>query len=165
MRHMTILTVSAAMLFAQPSRTTAASQPAPYPCDNGQFFAYQRDFANGTRSTADNALVDVCGRVVRVLPARRTRSGVHGYFEVDLGGFVIEVLANLDAMAEAPANQPPAWPWVAPGRYVYVQGRYFYDAPDRQGIDWTEDDTGRRWPHVGYVAVCDAARGHCTKYW
>jgi hypothetical protein len=81
-------------------------------------------------------------------------------------GYQIEIVSNLDAMAGAPTNRPPTtWPWVAVGNYVYVQGRYYYDNASSQGVDWTEDDTSSSWPHVGYVAVCDASGASCSKYW
>jgi hypothetical protein len=67
-------------------------------------------------------------------------------------------------MAEAPTDDPPAWPWVAVNQYVYVQGRYYYDSSSSQGVDWTEDDTGS-WPYIGYVAVCTSTGTSCTKYW
>lgn len=116
--------------------------------------------------TADQ-LVDVCGSVTRVRAARRTRSGTHGYFFVRMpSGYQLEIVANLDAMTEASTDRPPAsWPWVAAGDYVYVEGRYYYDSASRQGVDWTEDDTSRSWPHTGYVAVCNASRANCVKYW
>jgi hypothetical protein len=80
-------------------------------------------------------------------------------------GYQIEIVSNLDAMAQAPTNDPPStWPWVAVGNYIYVQGRYYYDNASSQGIDWTEDDTGS-WPDVGWVAVCDNSGSNCNKYW
>jgi hypothetical protein len=81
-------------------------------------------------------------------------------------GYQIEIVSNLDAMAEAPTDDPPAtWPWVAVNDYVYVQGRYYYDSSSSQGVDWTEDDTSGSWPHVGYVAVCNSSGANCSKYW
>jgi len=138
---------------------------APYPCNNQQFLTDQSNFANGT-ITADQ-FVDVCGSVTQVLPAKKTTSGNHGYFYVQMpSGYQIEIVSNLDAMAQAPTNRPPTtWPWVAVNDYVYVQGRYYYDNAGSQGIDWTEDDTSSSWPHVGYVAVCNASGGACSKYW
>jgi hypothetical protein len=132
--------------------TRTASATGGYPCDDAALTASQP--------------ADVCGSVVRTMRARRTRSGRHGYFYVALSsGQQIEIVSNLDAMAEAPNGAPPAqWPWVTPGEYVYVQGRYYYDNPSNQGIDWTEDNTSRSWPHTGYVVVCDAHRANCTQY-
>ena len=95
--------------------------------------------------------------------------GTHGYFYIQLPSpstVRIEIVSNLNAMAEAPSNAPPqTWPWVSTGQYVFVQGRYYYDNAKRQGIDWTEDDSSNSWPHVGYVAVCDSTGTTCQKYW
>jgi Immune inhibitor A-like, MAM domain len=137
----------------------------PYPCNDQQFLTYQSEFANGT-ITADQ-FVDVCGSVTQVLPAKKTSSGNHGYFYVQMpSGYQIEIVSNLDAMAQAPTNQPPAtWPWVSVGQYVYVQGRYYYDSSSSQGIDWTEDDTSSSWQHVGWVVVCNSSGASCVKYW
>ncbi|MGD1067822.1 MAG: hypothetical protein ABR975_13525 [Vulcanimicrobiaceae bacterium] len=135
-----------------------------YACNDQQFLTDQSGFANGTIS--GDQLVDVCGSVTSVLAEQDTSSGHHGYFYVSiLGGTTIEIVSNLDAMAEASTDQPPAtWPWVTVGQYVYVQGRYYYDNSSSQGIDWTEDDTGS-WPDVGWVAVCDNSGANCQKYW
>jgi hypothetical protein len=104
--------------------------------------------------------------VTQVLPEKDTSSGHHGYFYVAMpNGYDIEIVSNLDAMAEAPTDDPPStWPWVAVGDYVYVQGRYYYDSSSSQGVDWTEDDTGS-WPYVGWVAVCTSSGANCSKYW
>jgi hypothetical protein len=144
---------------------TATPTGTPFPCNNQQFLTDQSNFANGT-ITADQ-FVDICGSVTQVLPAKKTTSGNHGYFYVQMpSGYQIEIVSNLDAMAQAPTNRPPTtWPWVAVNQYVYVQGRYYYDNASSQGVDWTEDDTSGSWPHVGYVAVCNASGGACSKYW
>ncbi len=138
---------------------------SPYPCNDQQFLTYQSEFASGS-ITADQ-FVDVCGTVTQVLPSKVTTSGNHGYFYVQMpSGYQIEIVSNLDAMAQAPTNKPPStWPWVSVGQYVYVQGRYYYDNSSSQGIDWTEDDTSSSWPHVGWVAVCDSSGANCSKYW
>jgi len=105
--------------------------------------------------------------VTQVLAKKTTSSGTHGYFYVELpSGYQIEIVSNLDAMAEASTDQPPStWPWVAVNDYVYVQGRYYYDSSSSQGVDWTEDDTSSSWSHVGYVAVCTTTGTNCQKYW
>jgi hypothetical protein len=112
--------------------------------------------------------VNVCGEVTSVRRERSTRSGRHGYFYVTIPGYPnprgIEIVSNLDAMGSASSGEPPAWPWVAPGDYVYVQGRYYYDSPRRSGIDWTEAETSASWPHNGYVAVCNASGQGCTLF-
>ncbi len=138
--------------------------PGAAPCNNQQFLSDQSAFASGALS--GDQLEDVCGTVTQVLPSKTTSSGLHGYFYVQMpSGYDIEIVSNLDAMAQAPSNQPPSnWPWVAVGQYVYVQGRYYYDNASSQGIDWTEDDTGS-WPNVGWVYVCDNAGNNCQKYW
>jgi cell division septation protein DedD len=144
---------------------TATPSSAPYACNNTQFLTDQSEFANGT-ITADQ-LVDICGSVTQVLAEKKTSSGEHGYFYVEMpSGYQIEIVSNLDAMAEAPTDDPPStWPWVAVNDYVYVQGRYYYDSSSSQGVDWTEDDTESSWEHVGYVAVCNSSGGSCSKYW
>lgn len=147
---------------------TVAPTPTPVssaaPCNDQQFVNDQSAFANG--SLSGDQLEDVCGSVTQVLPAKTTASGRHGYFYVQMpNGYNIEIVSNLDAMAQAPTNDPPStWPWVAVGNYVYVQGRYYYDSASSQGIDWTEDDTGS-WPYVGWVYVCDNTGSNCQKYW
>ncbi len=142
---------------------TATPSPSAYACDDAQFLNYQAEFGAGTIS--GDQLVDICGQVTQVLPSKVTASGNHGYFYVQIpNGGTIEIVSNLDAMAQAPTNDPPSWPWVATGNYVYVQGRYYYDNASSQGIDWTEDDTGS-WPYTGYVAVCDSSANNCMKYW
>jgi hypothetical protein len=105
--------------------------------------------------------------VTQVLAEKKTSSGEHGYFYVEMpSGYQIEIVSNLDAMAEASTDDPPStWPWVAVGDYVYVQGRYYYDSSSSQGVDWTEDDTDSSWSHIGYVAVCNSSGASCSKYW
>jgi cell division septation protein DedD len=144
---------------------TATPSSLPFACNNTQFLTDQSEFANGTISA--DQLVDICGNVTQVLAEKHTSSGNHGYFYVEMpSGYQIEIVSNLDAMAEAPTDDPPStWPWVAVGEYVYVQGRYYYDSSSSQGVDWTEDDTSGSWPHVGYVAVCNSSGGSCSKYW
>ncbi len=149
------------------STPTPGSTPTPSsaaPCNDQQFLNDQASFANG--SLSGDQLEDVCGSVTQVLPSKVTSSGNHGYFYLQMpDGSTIEIVSNLDAMAQAPSNDPPStWPWVAVGQYVYVQGRYYYDNSSSQGIDWTEDDTGS-WPYVGWVYVCDTSGNNCQKYW
>ncbi len=143
---------------------TPTPSSAPFPCNDQQFLNDQGAFASVTLS--GDQLEDVCGSVTQVLPSKTTSSGLHGYFYVKMpSGYNIEIVSNLDAMAQAPTNQPPStWPWVSVGQYVYVQGRYYYDNASSQGIDWTEDDTGS-WPYVGWVGVCDSSGNNCQKYW
>ncbi len=150
---------------ATPSAQPTATASAAFACNNAQFTTYQTEFGNGTL-TADQ-FVDICGAVTQVLAKKKTSSGTHGYFYIELpSGYQIEIVSNLDAMAEAPTDQPPTtWPWVAVGQYTYVQGRYYYDSSSSQGVDWTEDDTSSSWSHVGYVAVCTSSGTNCAKYW
>jgi hypothetical protein len=144
---------------------TATPTAAAFACNDAQFTTYQNEFAAGS-ITADQ-FVDICGAVTQVLAKKTTSSGTHGYFYVALpSGYQIEIVSNLDAMAEASTDKPPStWPWVAVNDYVYVQGRYYYDSSSSQGVDWTEDDTSSSWEHLGYVAVCTAAGTNCSKYW
>jgi hypothetical protein len=150
------------------STPTSSPTSAPYACNDAGFLTDQSEFGSG-KISADQ-LVDICGVVTQVLAKKTTSSGTHGYFYVQIpGGGTIEIVSNLDAMAEASTDQPPStWPWVAVGNYVYVQGRYYYDSSSSQGIDWTEDDTDSSWSHTGYVAVCPSGLATCiggSKYW
>ena len=144
---------------------TATPTPA-YACNNAGFITDQTNFGSG-KISADQ-LVDICGQVTQVLAKKTTSSGTHGYFYVSIPGSspgTIEIVSNLNAMAEAPTNDPPStWPWVAVGDYVYVQGRYYYDSSSSQGIDWTEDDTDSNWEHTGYVVVCNSSGQSCNFY-
>jgi cell division septation protein DedD len=144
---------------------TATPSTTPFACNNSQFLTDQSEFAAGTISA--DQLVDICGSVTQVLAKKKTSSGEHGYFYVEMpSGYQIEIVSNLDAMAEASTDDPPStWPWVAVGDYVYVQGRYYYDSSSSQGVDWTEDDTDSSWSHIGYVAVCNSSGASCSKYW
>jgi hypothetical protein len=129
----------------------AAAQPAPvgsdaYPCDNAKFLSDQSQFGNG--ALQGDQEVDVCGTVTNVLSEKDTRSGLHGYYDLQIApGNTIEIVCALGEM------NAPAWPWVKAGDYSYVQGRYYYDSAARQGIDWTHHGTSRSWPNAGYVVV------------
>jgi hypothetical protein len=147
---------------------TSAPTSTPYACNDAGFLTDQSEFASGSISA--DQFVNVCGVVTQVLAKKTTSSGTHGYFYVQIpNGGTIEIVSNLDAMAEASTDQPPStWPWVAVGNYVYVQGRYYYDNSSSQGIDWTEDDTSSSWSHDGFVVVCPGGTAACTggsKYW
>jgi hypothetical protein len=160
------VTGSGASPTPSPSSTpTATPTGGAFACNNTQFLTDQSEFAAGSISA--DQLVDICGSVTQVLASKKTSSGTHGYFYVQMpSGYQIEVVSNLDAMAEASTDKPPStWPWVAVGDYVYVQGRYYYDNSSSQGVDWTEDDTDSSWEHTGYVAVCNASGASCSKYW
>lgn len=128
------------------SAVAQAASVAPT-CDNNAFLAAQRTFENG--GTRQDVPAHVCGRVIAVSSrARHTRSGWHGYFYMDVGqGVSIRIVSGLDEM------NAPNWPWVAKGDQVDVVGRYYYDSPRRQGIDWTHHGTGRSWNVPGYVVV------------
>lgn len=124
----------------------ATSVATTYPCNDSKFLQDQQSFENGT-TTADQP-EDVCGTVTSVLPARKTRSGNHGYYYLQVAaGVQIEIVANLDEM------NAPKWPWVAVGDTTYVRGRYYYDSTNSQGIDWTHHGTSSSWPQAGYVVV------------
>ncbi len=144
---------------------TSSPSSTPFACNDTQFLTDQSEFAAGSISA--DQLVDICGSVTQVLAKKTTSSGTHGYFYVVMpSGYQIEIVSNLDAMAEASTDKPPStWPWVAVNDYAYVQGRYYYDNSSSQGVDWTEDDTDSSWSHTGYVAVCNSSGGSCSKYW
>jgi len=128
----------------------AAASAAPsgeaWPCNDSQFLSDQQQFASG--ALQGDQEVDVCGTVTSVLPARDTRSGLHGYYDLQVAtGDTIEIVCDLGEM------DAPAWPWVKAGEYSYVQGRYYYDSASSQGIDWTHHGTSNSWPNPGYVVV------------
>jgi hypothetical protein len=132
----------AAVVAAHP----AVAQSGAYPCNNAQFLSDQSQFGNG--SLQGDQEVDVCGTVTNVLSEKDTRSGLHGYYDLQIApGNTIEIVCDLGEM------NAPAWPWVKIGDYSYVQGRYYYDSASRQGIDWTHHGTSRLWPNAGYVVV------------
>lgn len=124
----------------------APAKTQTYPCNDTQFLQYQQEFESGY--TMGDQFVDVCGMVTAVLPEKKTRSGHHGYFYVQVAsGDTIEIVSDLDQM------NAPKWPWVVVGDTTYVQGRYYYDNDASQGIDWTHHGSSNSWPHVGYVVV------------
>lgn len=116
-------------------------------CDNQDFLNKQQVFENGGAKA--DAAVHICGTVVALSPqAKVTRSGRHGYFYMTVAPNIsIRIVTNLDEM------HTPAWPWVAKGDHVEVVGRYYYDSPRQQGVDWTHRGTGRSWGIPGYVRV------------
>jgi hypothetical protein len=149
--------VGAAVVGAAAGGAAAATSPATgtatsgatgssWPCNDAQFTQDQQQFANGT--LRGDQEVDVCGTVTQVLASQTTRSGLHGYYYVQVApGDTIEIVSDLDQM------DAPAWPWVKVGDYSYVQGRYYYDSPLSQGVDWTHHGTSNSWPTAGYVVV------------
>lgn len=132
--------------FALTSNSLWAKDSAEH-CNNQAFLQAQQDFENDPRLKKD-VPVHVCGTVIALSKARYTRSGEHGYFYLKIESSVsIRIVSNLDEMIA------PPWPWVKKGDYVEVVGRYYYDSPRRQGIDWTYKGTSRKWPYSGYILV------------
>jgi len=124
----------------------ANSRGIAYPCNDTQFLADQKAFESG-KITADQ-LENVCGIVTSVLPEKKTTSGWHGYFYLQVApGETIEIVSDLGEMTA------PKWPWVAVGDTSSVRGRYYYDNDTSQGIDWTHHGTSSSWPYAGYVVV------------
>lgn len=94
-----------------------------FTCNDTKFLQDQQSFENGQLSV--DQLENVCGIVTSVLPEKKTRSGNHGYFYVQVApNQVIEIVSDLDEM------DGPTWPWVAVGDTVQVRGRYYYDNMD-----------------------------------
>ncbi|MGP6159160.1 MAG: hypothetical protein ACLPYS_16910 [Vulcanimicrobiaceae bacterium] len=123
-----------------------AASSGTWPCSDSQFVQDQQQFANG--SLRGDQEVDVCGTVTQVLASKVTRSGLHGYYSIQVApGDTIEIVSDLGEM------DAPAWPWVKAGDYSFVQGRYYYDSTFSQGIDWTHHGTSNSWPTAGYVVV------------
>ena len=115
----------------------AAAANAAAPCDLSGFLAAQHAHVN-------HAEVTFCGTIVRLRPARHTRSGWHRYVYVDVGrDDRIEIDANLDVMGDFP---------VRVGEYAVVRGEYYYDPDGREGVHWTHrTDYG---PHPpGYLIL------------
>lgn len=106
-------------------------------CDNAGFLAAQHAHVN-------HAEVTFCGTVVRLQPAKHTRSGWHRYVYVDVGHHdVIEIDANLDEMGNFP---------VTDGEQAAVRGEYYYDEDGREGVHWTHrTDRGSHPP--GYLIL------------
>jgi hypothetical protein len=121
---------------AGPAAVPAFADDAP-PCNNAGFLATQHAHAN-------HAEVTFCGTVVRLRPAKHTRSGWHRYIYVDVGhDNRIEIDANLDEMGNFP---------VAVGERAVVRGEYYYDEDGREGVHWTHHtDRGRHLP--GYMIL------------
>ena len=129
------------------AQVQAIASPVPQSCDDRKFLA-DVEAAESAQGDHPDRVEHVCGRVIAVSASKRTRSGLHGYFYVDVGnGVSIRIVSDLDRMSA------PAWPWVAKGDQADVLGRYYYDNARSQGIDWTHHGTGRTWPVEGYVAV------------
>lgn len=79
---------------------------------------------------------------------KKIKSGNHGYFYVQAAsGVTIEIVSDLHQM------NATKWPRAAVGDAMYVQGRYYYDNDDSQGIDSTHRGTSSSWPHAGCVVV------------
>jgi hypothetical protein len=117
----------------------AACAPAPTSdtCDPAAFRAVQTAHAARTEVT-------LCGTVVRAGRLRRSRSGTHRVFVVDVGADDrVQVDANVDIMGNFPIRS---------GEHVVVRGEYYYDAPGRDGVHWTHrTDHGNHPP--GYVTL------------
>jgi hypothetical protein len=64
------------------SPVAAASPGGSWPCDVSKFEQDQQQLASG--ALQGDQEVDVCGTVSRVLPAKNTRSGEHGYFVIQI---------------------------------------------------------------------------------
>jgi hypothetical protein len=128
------------------ARTAAAAGSGSYPCDDAKFVTIQSQLASG--ALEGDQEVDVCGPVTRVLESRTTRSGLHGYYYIQVApGDTIEIVSDLGEM------NAPAWPWVKVGDSSTVRGRYYYDSASSQGIDWTHHGTSHSWPSPGYVVI------------
>jgi hypothetical protein len=137
---------AAATTSASGSPVAAPSSGGSWPCDDSKFERDRQQLASG--ALQGDQEVDVCGTVTRVLPAKETRSGEHGYYFIQIApGDSIEIVSDLGEL------NAPSWPWVKAGDYSYVQGRYYYDSASSQGIDWTHHGTSRSWESPGYVVV------------
>jgi len=132
-----LLSALAALLVALSALGASRASADEAACNNAGFLAAQHAHAN-------HAEVTFCGTVVRVRPARHTRSGWHRYIYVDVGhDDRIEIDANLDEMGNFP---------VAAGDRAVAMGEYYYDQDGREGVHWTHHtDRGSHPP--GYLTL------------
>ncbi len=120
-----------------PGANSTAANAAAARCDPAAFRAVQQARANRTEVT-------VCGTVVRVVRLRRSRTGTHRIFYVDVGGNDrVQIDANVDIMGNFP---------IRPGEPAVIRGEYYADPSGRDGIHWTHrTDRGGHPP--GYVIL------------
>ncbi|QCE33369.1 DUF3465 domain-containing protein [Acetobacteraceae bacterium] len=120
----------------------------PANCDNSAFLKEEASNAqNYFQRRAPDMPVHICGEVTRTFPAKKTRSGRHFYFLLNIVPHkAIRIVVNLDEMQ----NHRP---YIRVGDRVEVQGRYYYDNPHSQGVDWTHHGTSQKWGWPGFVAV------------
>jgi hypothetical protein len=86
----------------------------PYACDDAQFATDQSEFAAGT--LAADQPVDICGSVTEVLAEKKSRSGEHGYFYVEMpSGYRIR--NRLESRCDGPSLDRPAALDLAVGLY------------------------------------------------
>jgi hypothetical protein len=110
-------------------------------CNLSGFLAAQHAHVN-------HAEVTLCGTVDRVRPIRRTRSGVHRVFSVDVGGGdTIAIEANVDIMGNFPIHT---------GEPTTIRGEYYYDNDGREGVHWTHRTD--RGPHPPGYVILDGRR-------
>jgi hypothetical protein len=130
-----VLTACVVSVVAAGCGSASAGNPAA--CNNAGFLATQHAHAN-------HAEVTFCGPVVRLRPAKHTRSGWHRYIYVDVGhNNSIEIDANLDEMGNFP---------VTVGEQAVVRGEYYYDNDGREGVHWTHH-TDRASHPPGYLTL------------
>ena len=109
-------------------------------CDNAGYLA-ARKIAHARSE------VTICGTVVRVRAARRTRSGLHLWFYVRVAPHVVaRVIADESVLGPL---------LVRVGDKAEVQGRFFRDRDGFDGIDWTHriDGTHSSWSTPGFVVI------------
>ncbi len=122
---------------ASTATTTSSAPEVAGTCNLAGFLAAQHAHVN-------HAEVTLCGTVTRVRAARRSRSGVHRNFFVDVGGGdVIVIDANVDVMGDFPIHV---------GEPATIRGEYYYDEDGREGVHWTHHTDRGRHP-AGYVIL------------
>jgi hypothetical protein len=118
----------------------AACAPAASPGDRCDPAAFRAVAA----TRPGRSEVTLCGTVVSVSRIRRSRSGAHRVFVVDVGGNDrVQVDANVDIMGNFP---------IRTGEYAVVRGEYYYDAPSREGVHWTHRTDRGNHP-AGFVTL------------
>jgi hypothetical protein len=125
------------MLLLAACQNNSSATSGASACDDAGFLAVQH-------AHVSHAEVTLCGTVVRVDPPVESRSGLHRYIEVDVGGGDdIEIDANLDEMGNFP---------VGDGERAIVRGEYYDDPDGREGVHWTHRTD--RGPHPpGYMVL------------
>lgn len=154
-RHMMVSMLSCLFLSSSLACAETTDGDMPARCDNAHFAQDRAHYNYNFKSfsTKHVSFKDspehICGTVTKVFRSKKTKSGLHGYFLLLVdNGKPIKIVVNLEEMTNA-----PAWPWVNEGDDVEVEGRYYFDSPQKQGVDWTHHGNSPKWGWPGFVIV------------